>query len=84
LEVKGMRAFGGQSTRPHGQAESPSLDLSIEHHLSGGLRQSSSESSVAAARRCGRQREHEGEDDAGERGSMTGRADQATWSGLTR
>jgi hypothetical protein len=76
--VKRMRAFGGQSTRSRGQAESPSLDLSIEHHLSGGLRRSSSESSAAAARRCGRQREHEGEDNASEQGGMTDRADQAT------
>jgi hypothetical protein len=83
-EVKGMRASGGQSTRSRGQAESPSLDLSIEHHLSGGLRRSSSKLSAAAARRCGCQREHEGEDNAGERWGMTGRADQATWSGLTR
>jgi hypothetical protein len=73
--VKGMRASGGQSTRSRGQAESLSLDLSIEHHLSGGLWRSSSESSTASARRCSRQREREGEDDAGERGVMTGRAD---------
>jgi hypothetical protein len=30
------------------------------------------------ARRCGRQRGREGEDDAGERRGMTGRADRAT------
>jgi hypothetical protein len=48
----------------------PSLDLSIEHHLSSGLRRSSSESSAAAARRRSHQREHEREDDASERGSL--------------
>jgi hypothetical protein len=53
-EVKGMRASRGQSTRSRGQAESPSLDLSIKHHLSGRLRWSFSESSATAARRCGR------------------------------
>jgi hypothetical protein len=52
-----MRVSGGQSTRSRGQAESPSLDLLIGHHLSGGLRRSSSESSAATARRCNRQRE---------------------------
>jgi hypothetical protein len=62
-----MRASGGQSTRSRGQAESPLLDLPIRHHLSGGLWRSSSESSAAAARRCSRQREREGEYDAGER-----------------
>jgi hypothetical protein len=72
-----MRASEGQSTRSRGQAESPSLDLSIEHHLSGGLRRSSSELSAVAARRCDRQRERGGEDDAGERRGMTGRADRA-------
>jgi hypothetical protein len=41
-----MRASGKQSSRSHGQAESPSLDLSIEHHLSSGLRRGSSESSA--------------------------------------
>jgi hypothetical protein len=76
-----MRASGGQSTRSRGQAESPSLDLPIGHHLSGGLQRSSSESSSVVARRCSRQREREGEDDAGERGGATGRADRATWSG---
>jgi hypothetical protein len=79
-----MRASGRQSTRSRGQAESPSLDLSSRPHLSGGLRRSSSESSAAAARRCSRQWEREGEDDASERGGTTGRADRATWSGLTR
>jgi hypothetical protein len=34
--VKGMRSSGEQSTRSRGQAESPPLDLSIEHHLSDG------------------------------------------------
>jgi hypothetical protein len=53
-EVKGMRASGKQSTRSRGQAESPSLDLSIRRHLSGGFRQSLSESSTAAARRRSR------------------------------
>jgi hypothetical protein len=75
--VKGLRASGGQSTRSRGQAELPSLDLSIEHHLSSGLRRSSSESSAVAVRRCGRQRERGGGDDAGERRGMTGRADRA-------
>jgi hypothetical protein len=73
----------GQSTRSRGHAESPSLDLSIGHHLSSGLRRSSSESSAAAARRCSRQSEHE-EEDGSERGGATGRADRATWSGSTR
>jgi hypothetical protein len=72
-----MRASEKQSTRSRGQAKSPSLDLSIEHHLSSGLRRGSSESSTAAARRCGRQRGHGGEDDAGERRGMTGWADRA-------
>jgi hypothetical protein len=63
-----MRASGKQSIRSRGQAESPSLDLPIRPHLSGGLQRSSSESSAAAARRRGRQREREREDDAGERG----------------
>jgi hypothetical protein len=67
-EVKGMQASGEQSTRSRGQAESPSLDLPIRPHLSGGLRRSSSGSSAAAAGRCSRQREREREDDAGERG----------------
>jgi hypothetical protein len=84
LEAKAMRAFGEQSTRSRGQAESPSLDLPIRPHLSGGLRRSSSESSVAAVRRHSRQREREREDDAGERGGATGRADRATWLGSTR
>jgi hypothetical protein len=76
-EAKTMQASGKQSTRSRGQAESPSLDLSIEHHLSSGLRRGSSESSAAAARRCGRQRGREEEDDAGERRGMTSRADRA-------
>jgi hypothetical protein len=63
-----MRASRRQSIRSHGQAESPSLDLSIEHHLSSGLQRNSSESSAAAARRCSRQGEREREDNAGERG----------------
>jgi hypothetical protein len=45
---RGMRASRRQSIRSRGQAESPSLDLSTEHHLSSGLRRSSSESSAAA------------------------------------
>jgi hypothetical protein len=76
-EAKGMRASRKQSIRSRRHAESSSLDLSIEHHLSSGLRWSSSESSTAAARRCGRQRGRGGEDDAGERRGMTGRADRA-------
>jgi hypothetical protein len=48
--VKEMRTSGKQSTRSRGQAESPSPDLSIRHHLNGGFRRSSSESSAAAAR----------------------------------
>jgi hypothetical protein len=65
---RGMWAYRRQSIKSRGQAESPSLDLSIEHHLSSGLRQSSSESSAAAARRRSRQGEREREDDASERG----------------
>jgi hypothetical protein len=49
-EVKGMRASRKQSVRFHGQVELLSLDLSIEHHLSSGLRRSSSESSTVVAR----------------------------------
>jgi hypothetical protein len=63
-----MRASRRQSIRSRGQAESPLLDLSIEHHLSSGHRWSSSESSAAAARRRSRQEEREREDDAGKRG----------------
>jgi hypothetical protein len=63
-----MRASRRQSIRSRGQAESPSLDLSIEHHLSSRLRRSLSESSAAAARRRSRQGKREREDDAGERG----------------
>jgi hypothetical protein len=47
---EGDKSVRGQSTRSHGQAGAPSLDLSIGNHLSGGLRRSSSESSAAAAR----------------------------------
>jgi hypothetical protein len=75
--VKGMRTSGKQSTRSRGQAESPSLDLPIRHHLSGGFWRSLSESSAAAMRRRSRQWEREGEDDAGEQRGMTGRADRA-------
>jgi hypothetical protein len=67
-EAKGMRASRKPSIRSRGQAESPSLDLSIEHHLSSGLQRSSSESSAAAARQRSRQGEHEREDNASERG----------------
>jgi hypothetical protein len=63
-----MRASRRQSIRSRRQAELLSLDLSIEHYLSIGHRQSSSESSAAAARRCSRQGEREREDDASERG----------------
>jgi hypothetical protein len=49
-EVKGTRTSGKQSIRSHGQAESPSLDLPIGHHLSGGFWRSSSESSAAVTR----------------------------------
>jgi hypothetical protein len=61
-----MRASRKQSVRSRGQAESLSLDLSIEHHLSSGLQRSSSESSAAAARRRSSQGEREREDDASE------------------
>jgi hypothetical protein len=81
---RGCERLEKQSTRSHGQEESPSLDLLIGHHLSDRLRRSSSELSAAAVRRCSRQREREGEDDAGEQGGATGRADRATWSGSTR
>jgi hypothetical protein len=47
---EGDASIRGQSTRSHGQAELPSLDLPIGHHLSGGLRRSSSESSAVVAR----------------------------------
>jgi hypothetical protein len=63
-----MRAYRRQSIRSHGQAESSSLDLSIEHHLSSGLRRSSSESSTAAVRRRSHQGEREREDNVSERG----------------
>jgi hypothetical protein len=76
--VKGMRTSGKQSTRSRRQAESPSFDLPIRHHLSGGFRRSSSELSTAAVRQRSRQWEREGEDDAGKRGGTTGRADRAT------
>jgi hypothetical protein len=49
-EAKGMRATRKQSSRSHRQAEPSSPDLLIERHLGGGDRQSSSESSTAAAR----------------------------------
>jgi hypothetical protein len=62
-----MQASRKQSIRSRGQAELPSLDLSIEHHLSSGLRRSSSELSAAAARRHSRHGEREREDNAGER-----------------
>jgi hypothetical protein len=76
-EAKRMRSSRKQSIRSREQAESLSLDLSIEHHLSTGLRHGSSESSAAAVRRCGRQRGRGGEDSAGEQRGMTGRADRA-------
>jgi hypothetical protein len=73
-----MRASRKQSIRSRGQAESPSLDLSIEHNLSSGYRRSSLESSTAAVRRRSRQGKHEREDDASERGGKaSGRADRA-------
>jgi hypothetical protein len=50
-----MQTTRTQSSRSRGQAESPSPDLSIGRHLSGGDRRSSSESSVAAVRRRSRQ-----------------------------
>jgi hypothetical protein len=68
LEAKGMRATRKQSSRSRRQAEPPSLDLSIERHLSGGDQWSSSESSTVAARRRSRQGSREGEGDASERG----------------
>jgi hypothetical protein len=77
-EMKGMQASRGQSSRSCRQAEPPSLDLSIEHHLSSGDWRSSSESSTAAARRRSRQGSHEGEGDASERGEeATGQTDRA-------
>jgi hypothetical protein len=63
-----MRAYRRQSIRSRGQAESSSLDLSIEQHLSSGLRRSSSESSVAVVRRRSRSGKREREDDVSERG----------------
>jgi hypothetical protein len=63
-----MRASRKQSVRSRGQAESSSLDQSIEHHLSSGLRRSSLESSAAVVRRRSRQGEREREDDVSERG----------------
>jgi hypothetical protein len=83
-EAKGMQATRRQSIRSRRQAELPSLDLSIEHHLSSGDRRSSSESSTAAARRRSRQGNREREHDVSERG---GRGDRSSgpsrWSGLT-
>jgi hypothetical protein len=49
---EGDESVRGQSTRSRGQTGAPSLDLSIGHHLSGGLRRSSSKMSAAAVRRC--------------------------------
>jgi hypothetical protein len=73
-----MQATRRQSIRSRGQAESPSLDLSIEHHLSSRDRRSLSESSAAAARRRSRQGSREREGDTSERGGeATGRADRA-------
>jgi hypothetical protein len=67
---------GGQLTRSHAQAGAMSLDLSIGNHLSGRLRQSSSESSAAAAGRCSRQSEREEEDESEQGG--------CDWSGWPR
>jgi hypothetical protein len=77
-ETKGMQASGGQSCRSRGQAEPPSLDLSIEHHLSSGDRRSSSESSTAAARQRSRQGSCERGGNTSEQGEeATGRTDRA-------
>jgi hypothetical protein len=46
---KGMQMARTQSSRSHGQAGPLSPDLSIERHLGGGDRRSSSESSTAVA-----------------------------------
>jgi hypothetical protein len=47
---KGMQTARTQSSKSRGQAGPPSPDLSIERHLGGGDRRSSSESSAAATR----------------------------------
>jgi hypothetical protein len=75
-EMKGMQASRGQSSRSRGQAEPPSPDLSIEHHLSSGDRRSSSESSTVAARRCSRQESRERGGDTSERGGRGDRSDR--------
>jgi hypothetical protein len=54
-EANGMQTTRTQTSRSRGQAEPPSPDLSIGQHLGGGDRRSSSESSVAVARRHSRQ-----------------------------
>jgi hypothetical protein len=83
-EAKGMQATRKQSGRSRGQAEPPLLDLSIERHLSGGDRRSSSESSTAAARRHSRQGSRGGEGDASERVGRGDRSDRPSrWSGST-
>jgi hypothetical protein len=83
-ETKGKRAIRKQSSRSRGQAEPPSPDLSIERHLSGGDRQSSSESSTVAARRHSRQGGRERGEDASERGGRDDRSDRLSrWSGST-
>jgi hypothetical protein len=82
-----MRATRKQSSRSRGQAEPPSPDLSIERHLSGGDRWSSSESSTAAARRHsrqgvareGRMRVSEGEETTGRTDRAAGRARPVSW-----
>jgi hypothetical protein len=73
---KGDESTQGQSTRSHGQAGAPLHDLSIATHLDGGLRQSSSESSTAAAGRCSRQsgREEVDESKRGGAASRSGRS----------
>jgi hypothetical protein len=79
-----MRVTRKQSGRSRGHAELPSLDLSIERHLSGRDRRSSSESSTAAAQRHSRQGSREREGDASERGERGDRSDRPThWSGST-
>jgi hypothetical protein len=84
-----MQTTRTQSIRSHGQAEPPSPDLSIGRHLGGEDRRSSSESSVAAARRHSRQVSRErGEErvsEGGEGGSRSEsteplvRLDQLAW-----
>jgi hypothetical protein len=77
-----MRATRKQSSRSHGQAEPPSLDLSIERHLSGGDRRGSSESSMAVARGVAREKKtrvSEGKEATGRTDRAAGRARPVGW-----